>query len=218
MTNAASSGCSKMASANAEYDYLFKVLLVGDAGVGKSCLVRRFSEDAFSDAYKVTVGVDFKIKTVELERKTIKLQLWDTAGEERFYSITSCFYRGAHGIIVVYDVTKQKSFDNVKTWFREVERNASQHVCKLLVGNKNDLTADKVVDYNEAKTFAEQLGIPFLETSAKNAVNVEQAFITLASDIKSRVARLIDGKNSEGATGTIKPGVSVEPYSFGCCY
>uniref|UniRef100_A0A1E1XIC3 Putative rab subfamily protein of small gtpase n=1 Tax=Amblyomma aureolatum TaxID=187763 RepID=A0A1E1XIC3_9ACAR len=207
-----------MASANAEYDYLFKIVLIGDAGVGKSCLVRRFAEDTFTDGYKLTVGVDFKIKTIELQGKTIKLQIWDTAGEERFYSITSCFYRGAHGIIVVYDVTNQKSFESVKKWFHEVDRNASEHVSKLLVGNKNDLEKDRVVEYNTAKKLAEHLDIAFLETSAKNAVNVEQAFVKMATDIKNRVGPMIDSENSQGGGGNINPGVSVEPYGFGCCY
>ncbi|XP_077522171.1 ras-related protein Rab-1A-like isoform X2 [Amblyomma americanum] len=207
-----------MASAYAQYDYLFKIVLIGDAGVGKSCLVRRFAEDTFIEGYKLTVGVDFKIKTIKLHGKTIKLQIWDTAGEERFYSITSCFYRGAHGIIVVYDVTNQKSFESVHKWFSEVDRNASVHVSKLLVGSKNDLTSDKVVNYNTAKKLADQMGIAFLETSSKDAVNVQQAFLSLASDIQSRVVRLMGDGNSQSDSGTINPGVSVEPYSFGCCY
>merc|ERR1712007_309513 len=116
--------------------------------------------------------------------KTIKLQLWDTAGQERFRTITSSYYRGAHGIIVVYDVTDQESFNNVKQWLNEIDRYANESVNKLLVGNKSDLTEKKVVDYQTAKAFADELGIPFLETSAKNATNVEQAFMTMAAQIK----------------------------------
>ncbi|XP_021285725.1 GTP-binding protein YPTM2-like isoform X2 [Herrania umbratica] len=134
-----------------EYDYLFKLLLIGDSGVGKSCLLLRFADDSYLDSYISTIGVDFKIRTVEQDGKTIKLQIWDTAGQERFRTITSSYYRGAHGIIIVYDVTDQESFNNVKQWLSEIDRYASENVNKLLVGNKCDLTANKVVSYETAK-------------------------------------------------------------------
>ncbi|KAF8388858.1 hypothetical protein HHK36_025538 [Tetracentron sinense] len=172
---------------NPEYDYLFKLLLIGDSGVGKSCLLLRFADDSYLDSYISTIGVDFKIRTVEQDGKTMKLQIWDTAGQERFRTITSSYYRGAHGIIVVYDVTDQESFNNVKQWLSEIDRYASENVNKLLVGNKCDLTSNKVVSYETAKAFADEIGIPFLETSAKNATNVEQAFMTMAAEIKNRL-------------------------------
>ncbi|KAK1274673.1 Ras-related protein RABD1 [Acorus gramineus] len=179
-------------------DYLFKLLLIGDSSVGKSCLLLRFSvevpplhqwprgpvDDSYVDSYISTIGVDFKIRTVELDGKTIKLQIWDTAGQERFRTITSSYYRGAHGIIIVYDVTEMESFNNVKQWLSEIDRYANDSVCKLLVGNKCDLVENKVVDTEKAKAFADELGIPFLETSAKDAINVEQAFLTMAGEIK----------------------------------
>ena len=112
----------------------------------------------------------------------------DTAGQERFRTITSSYYRGAHGIIVVYDVTDQVSFNNVKQWLQEIDRYACESVIKLLVGNKCDLVSQKAVDYTTAKEFAESLGVPFLETSAKNSTNVEEAFITMAREIKQRMA------------------------------
>ena len=116
----------------------------------------------------------------------MKLQIWDTAGQERFRTITSSYYRGAHGIIVVYDVTDAESFNNVKQWLSEIDRYANENVNKLLVGNKSDLTSKRAVDYETAKAFADEIGIPFLETSAKNATNVEQAFMTMAAEIKKR--------------------------------
>lgn len=193
----------------AEYDYLFKLLLIGDSGVGKSCLLLRFADDTYTESYISTIGVDFKIRTIELEGKTVKLQIvraflrfqyirvcssltiadraqWDTAGQERFRTITSSYYRGAHGIIVVYDVTDMDTFSNVKQWLQEIDRYATEGVNKLLVGNKSDLTSKKVVEYSVAKEFADSIGVSMLETSAKNATNVEQAFLTMAKEVKDR--------------------------------
>eukprot|EP00123_Amoebidium_parasiticum_P011708 comp20863_c0_seq4/m.27643 comp20863_c0_seq4/g.27643 ORF comp20863_c0_seq4/g.27643 comp20863_c0_seq4/m.27643 type:complete len:202 (-) comp20863_c0_seq4:355-960(-) len=200
---------------NPEYDYLFKLLLIGDSGVGKSCLLLRFADDTYTESYISTIGVDFKIRTIELDGKTIKLQIWDTAGQERFRTITSSYYRGAHGIIVVYDVTDMDSFNNVKQWLQEIDRYASENVNKLLVGNKSDLTTKKVVDYTQAKEFADQLGIPFLETSAKNATNVEQAFMTMAAEIKNRMgAPSVQNKDAKVSLG---PSQAVKPQDGGCC-
>jgi len=170
---------------NQEYDYLFKLLLIGDSGTGKSCLLNRFADDTYTESYISTIGVDFKIRTIELDGKTIKLQIWDTAGQERFRTITSSYYRGAHGIIIVYDITNQESFNNVIQWLQEIDRHAPANVNKLLVGNKNDLMKKKMVDYTTAKEFADSKGISFLETSAKNSINVEQIFVTITSEIKS---------------------------------
>ncbi|KAF3670420.1 hypothetical protein FXO37_08549 [Capsicum annuum] len=164
-------------------DYLFKLLLIGDSGVGKSCLLLRFADDSYLESYISTIGVDF----------------WDTAGQERFRTITSSYYRGAHGIIVVYDVTDQESFNNVKQWLSEIDRYASDNVNKLLVGNKCDLTAQKVVSTETAQAFADEIGIPFMETSAKNATNVEQAFMAMAASIKNRSADNLSTKRAAAA-------------------
>uniref|UniRef100_A0AC11CEA7 RAB1B, member RAS oncogene family n=1 Tax=Ovis aries TaxID=9940 RepID=A0AC11CEA7_SHEEP len=196
-------------------DYLFKLLLIGDSGVGKSCLLLRFADDTYTESYISTIGVDFKIRTIELDGKTIKLQIWDTAGQERFRTITSSYYRGAHGIIVVYDVTDQESYANVKQWLQEIDRYASENVNKLLVGNKSDLTTKKVVDNTTAKEFADSLGIPFLETSAKNATNVEQAFMTMAAEIKKRMG---PGAASGGERPNLKiDSTPVKQAGGGCC-
>lgn len=173
-----------------DYDYLFKLVLIGDSGVGKSCLLLRFADDAFTESYISTIGVDFRFRTVKIDNKTVKLQIWDTAGQERFRTITSAYYRGADGIIMIYDVTSQESFEHVNDWLKEVNRYASEGTCKLLVGNKSDRVPDKVVSSETAKEFADELGIPCLETSAKSAKNVDEAFLTLAGElIKLRMAR-----------------------------
>ncbi|CAG9789083.1 unnamed protein product [Diatraea saccharalis] len=202
---------------NPEYDYLFKLLLIGDSGVGKSCLLLRFADDTYTESYISTIGVDFKIRTVELDGKTIKLQIWDTAGQERFRTITSSYYRGAHGIIIVYDCTDQDSFSNVKQWLEEIDRYACDNVNKLLVGNKCDLTTKKVVDYTTANQYAEQLGIPFLETSAKNSTNVEQAFMTMAAEIKARVGPPTGGAAPAGASVKIDQGRPIDTGKSSCC-
>ncbi|WFD00041.1 ras GTPase [Malassezia yamatoensis] len=188
-----------MTGLSPDYDYLFKLLLIGDSGVGKSCLLLRFADDTYTESYISTIGVDFKIRTIELEGKTVKLQIWDTAGQERFRTITSSYYRGAHGIIVVYDVTDETTFTNVKQWLQEIERYACEGVNKLLVGNKADLTSSKQVEYESAKQFADQLNIPFLETSAKDATNVEQAFLTMAKQIKQRMGASAMQNNAQGS-------------------
>lgn len=168
---------------HADFDYMFKLLLIGDSGVGKSCLLLRFADGAFTENFISTIGVDFKIKTMEVERKKVKLQIWDTAGQERFQTITTSYYRGAHGLIICYDVTNEKSFENIKKWLDDVERNASSNVVKLLVGNKIDLVDKRKVDYATAQALADKLNIPYLETSAKDSTNVEKAFTRLTSSI-----------------------------------
>eukprot|EP01106_Pelomyxa_sp_JSP_P013041 TRINITY_DN3762_c0_g1_i1.p1 TRINITY_DN3762_c0_g1~~TRINITY_DN3762_c0_g1_i1.p1 ORF type:complete len:212 (+),score=65.86 TRINITY_DN3762_c0_g1_i1:1020-1655(+) len=185
---------------SSDYDYLFKLLLIGDSGVGKSCLLLRFADDMYTESYISTIGVDFKIRTIELEGKTVKLQIWDTAGQERFRTITSSYYRGAHGIIVVYDITDTVSFDNVKHWLQEIDRYACENVNKLLVGNKSDLAGKRAVEYSTAKEYADSIGISFLETSAKNSTNVENAFIKMATEIKNRMPRPTNGPGG-GASG-----------------
>jgi len=170
-----------------DYDYLFKLVLIGDSGVGKSCLLLRFADDNFTDSYISTIGVDFRFRTINIENKTVKLQIWDTAGQERFRTITSAYYRGADGIIMVYDVTSSESFDHVEEWLSEVDRYANENTSKLLVGNKADLIEEKQVPEDTAQRFAEKLSIPFLETSAKTATNVDAAFLTMAKElIKTR--------------------------------
>ncbi|CAH1733167.1 unnamed protein product [Macrosiphum euphorbiae] len=177
------------------YDYLFKLLLIGDSGVGKTCVLFRFSEDAFNTTFISTIGIDFKIRTIEMDGKKIKLQIWDTAGQERFRTITTAYYRGAMGIMLVYDVTNEKSFDNIKNWIRNIEENASADVEKMLLGNKCELNSGRQVSKERGEQLAVEYGIKFMETSAKASVNVEEAFHTLARDIKTKTEKKLEASN-----------------------
>ncbi|XP_052829479.1 ras-related protein Rab-35 isoform X1 [Octopus bimaculoides] len=156
-----------------EYDHLFKLLIIGDSSVGKSCLLLRFAENTFSPSYITTIGVDFKIRTVECNGEKVKLQIWDTAGQERFRTITSTYYRGTHGVIIVYDVTSGESFANVKRWLHEIDQNCDL-VSRILVGNKCDDEEKRVVLTEDAQRFANQMGILLFEASAKEDINVEE--------------------------------------------
>ncbi|KAM7134809.1 ras-related protein Rab-8A isoform 1-T1 [Macrochelys suwanniensis] len=169
------------------YDYLFKLLLIGDSGVGKTCALFRFSEDAFNATFISTIGIDFKIRTIELDGKRIKLQIWDTAGQERFRTITTAYYRGAMGIMLVYDITNEKSFENIRNWVRNIEEHASPDVEKMILGNKCDVNDKRQVSREQGEKLAIGFGIKFMETSAKANINIENAFFTLARDIKAKM-------------------------------
>ena len=168
---------------NQEYDMLFKVLLVGNSGVGKSSLFLRFVDEIWEDSFVPTIGVDFKIKTLLIEEKKIKLQIWDTAGEERFRTIISSYYKGAHGILLIFDLSDTESFDSLNNWLIEIERNANKNVIKILIGNKCDLEDKRKISFIQAKEFADVNGMKYIETSAKNDINVIQAFGTLGNEL-----------------------------------
>ncbi|ESN99910.1 hypothetical protein HELRODRAFT_185778 [Helobdella robusta] len=204
---------------NPEYDYLFKLLLIGDSAVGKSCLLLRFADDTYTESYISTIGVDFKIKTLQLDGKNIKLQIWDTAGQERFRTITSSYYRGAHGIIIVYDITDKDSFENIKQWLGEIDRYASENVNKLLVGNKCDLVERRIVTQEQAKLFASEQHLDFLETSAKDATNVEEAFKKMATNIKQRIDSTATSAAGPGGASNVRITDSrpVKTESSSCC-
>jgi len=214
----ASNGNNAASSKNAAYDYLIKLLLIGDSGVGKSCLLLRFSDDSFTPSFITTIGIDFKIRTIELEGKRIKLQIWDTAGQERFRTITTAYYRGAMGILLVYDVTDDKSFANIRNWIRNIEQHASENVNKILIGNKCDLVDKKVIDTARGKALADEYGIKFMETSAKNSINVDDAFTTLARDIKKRLIDTAEQQQPQDPnTIKVKNGNNPKPTRRKCC-
>ena len=133
---------SRTASRAAKYDYLIKLLLIGDSGVGKSCLLLRYSDDSFTSSFITTIGIDFKIKSILIGDSKVKLQIWDTAGQERFRTITTAYYRGAMGILLVYDVSDENSFTNVRNWMRQIDQNAAENVNRILIGNKADVDAE----------------------------------------------------------------------------
>ena len=158
-------------------DYVFKIIIVGDAGVGKSCLLRRFADQSFTDNYINTIGVDFKVRTLEIYGKTVKLNIWDSAGQERFRTIVNTYYRGAHGIIVVYDTTDRDSFEHLPDWLKDVSELAEPNSKKLLVGTKVDMDGScRHVSKEAVISFSTAIDVPFIETSAKTGQNVEQAF------------------------------------------
>ena len=165
------------------YEFIFKVLLLGNSNVGKSSLFLRFVDDIWNDTFVPTIGVDFKIKTLEIDDKKIKMQIWDTAGQERFKNIIASYYRGAHGILLIYDITDKDSFKNLQNWLIEIEKNANKNVLKVLIGNKSDLEEKRVITINEGKEFADTYGLKFIETSAKKNRNVNEAFETLGREI-----------------------------------
>ncbi|GLT89842.1 hypothetical protein SLE2022_078060 [Rubroshorea leprosula] len=171
------------------FDYLTKLLLIGDSGVGKTCLTLRFSGEPFQTSFLSTIGIDYKTKIIELDGKRIKLQIWDTAGQERFLSLTRNYYAGARGILLVYDVTDESSFNNIRQWMEDIEVNGPDDVNKILVGNKADKDESKrAVSTSRGQALADEYGIKFFETSAKTNFNVEQVFFSIARDIKQRLA------------------------------
>ena len=195
-----------------KYDHLFKLLIIGESGVGKTCLLLRFTDDSFTANHLTTIGIDFKIKIINLENKLIKLQIWDTAGQERFRTITKTYYKGAHGIILTYDVTDINSFKNIRNWIKQIEQNAQNNVCKVLVGNKCD-KSDRVVSFEEGKKLAQDYGMEFFETSAKSNINVSETFTFLTKEIL---------KNTEGGSTTTGGGSQLTAKDqgkkkAGCC-
>ena len=181
--------------ADEQYDFIFKVLLLGNSDVGKSSILIRYVDESWNDAFVPTIGVDFKIKSMEVEQKIVKMQIWDTAGQERFRNVISSYFRGAHGLFLIYDITNRDSFKNLESWLIEIEKNASENVLKVLVGNKNDLEQDRVISYEEGKNFANRNGMEFIETSAKINTNVSEAFEMLGKlMIKNEAQQPFDEK------------------------
>ena len=198
-----------MAAGAKNYGLQIKLMMIGDQAVGKTALLVRYADDDFNEVLLPTIGIDFKIKTIELGGKRVKLQIWDTAGQERFRTITQAYYRGAMGILLIYDVTNTKSWSNVRNWVRNIEGNAPQTVNKILVGNKCDLTSLRQVSTQQGEQLAREYDMKFFETSARSNVNVKETFLTLANDVVERLEA--SGGSFDPPSGTAS--VRIEPAS-----
>jgi len=161
---------------NIDPDYLFKIMLIGNSGTGKTSLLFRFCDDTYSDTYISTIGVDFKIKTLEIDNKIIKLQIWDTAGQERFKTIISSYYRGAHGIIIFFDLSDKKSFDDVESWMIERNKYCNRNICTLLVGTKSDIKNNDDFNINVINELCNKYDTSYIETSSKLNININNVF------------------------------------------
>jgi small GTP-binding protein len=183
-----------------EYDYLFKVVLIGDSGVGKSNLLSRFTRNEFNLESKSTIGVEFATRSIVVDGKRIKAQIWDTAGQERYRAITSAYYRGAVGALLVYDIAKHLTYENVERWLRELRDHADDNIVIMLVGNKSDLRHLRAVPMDEAKAFAEKNSLAFIETSALDSTNVDAAFQHILTAIYKIVSRKLVADHADADT------------------
>ncbi|KAH0661247.1 hypothetical protein KY284_026178 [Solanum tuberosum] len=207
-----------------EYDYLFKIVLIGDSGVGKSNILSRFTRNEFCLESKSTIGVEFATRTLQVEGKTVKAQIWDTAGQERYRAITSAYYRGAVGALLVYDITKGQTFDNVQRWLRELRDHADSNIVIMMAGNKSDLSHLRAVSEQDGQNLAEKEGLSFLETSALEAVNVDKAFQTILTEIYHIISKKALAAQAAATTTTL-PGQGTtinvndtsENVKRGCC-
>ncbi|EYU40652.1 hypothetical protein ABFS82_14G057300 [Erythranthe guttata] len=184
-------------------DYLFKIVVIGDSAVGKSNLLSRFARDEFDHNSKATIGVEFQTQVLELDGKEVKAQVWDTAGQERFRAVTSAYYRGAVGALVVYDITRITTFESIKRWLDELNTHCDTAVAKMLVGNKSDLEHIRQVSVEEAKTLAEEEGLFFIETSALDSTNVNKSFEIVIREIYNKVSRKVLNSDSYKAELTV---------------
>ncbi|CAL1545133.1 unnamed protein product [Lymnaea stagnalis] len=186
-SNHKQSGNSAVGHVGDTYDLSCKVMLIGDSGVGKTCLLVRFKDGTFlSGSFISTIGIDFRHKVIDVDGTKVKLQIWDTAGQERFRSITKAYYRDANALLLLYDVTNRSSFDNVRAWLGDIRDYSQDGVVVMLLGNKCDSTSERQVRKEDGERLSKEFGVPFMETSAKTGVNVELAFIAIGRDLKMK--------------------------------
>lgn len=193
---------------NQKLDYVFKMVLIGDSAVGKSQLLARFARNEFSVDSKATIGVEFQTKTLSIDNKTVKAQIWDTAGQERYRAVTSAYYRGAVGAMLVYDMSKRQSFDHISKWLEELRVHADKNIVVMLIGNKSDLGSLRAVPTEDAQEFAQRENLFFMETSALEATNVETAFFTVLTEIYQIISKKTltanDENDPDGTAGLLK--------------
>ena len=178
-------------------DFVAKLLIIGDQRVGKSCILTRFTENFYTPHSIMTVGIDYKTKKMKVDGTELKLQIWDTAGQEKYRSITQNFYKNAMGVIIVFDLTDEGSFENVRNWIRQIKNHAGENVCKLLVGNKCDIM-DNLVDKSKISEFVKDTEIEYFETSAKSNTNINEAFYAIAKEIKDKYMKGTSELDSSG--------------------
>ncbi|XP_005310208.1 ras-related protein Rab-3D [Trachemys scripta elegans] len=179
-------------AADQNFDYMFKLLIIGNSSVGKTSFLFRYADDSFTSAFVSTVGIDFKVKTVYRNEKRVKLQIWDTAGQERYRTITTAYYRGAMGFLLMYDIANQDSFNAVQDWATQIKTYSWDNAQVILVGNKCDLEDDRVVATEDGKRLADELGFEFFEASAKDNINVKQVFERLVDIICEKMNESLD--------------------------
>ncbi|TRY83055.1 hypothetical protein DNTS_004466 [Danionella cerebrum] len=182
--------------ADQNFDYMFKLLIIGNSSVGKTSFLFRYADDSFTSAFVSTVGIDFKVKTVYRNEKRVKLQIWDTAGQERYRTITTAYYRGAMGFLLMYDITNQDSFYAVQDWATQIKTYSWDNAQVILVGNKCDLEDDRLVAREDGQRLANELGFQFFEASAKDNINVKQVFERLVDIICDKMNETLDGDSS----------------------
>ena len=206
-------------SSEVKEDYKLKVVVVGDSGVGKTNLIKRFITNTFSENSKATVGVEFISKSYKINNQVFKIEMWDTAGQERYKSITAAYYKGAKGALIVYDTTQRTSYENIDKWMVEIKDKASKDMKLMIVGNKTDLKDSRQVDTNEALQKAKDLEASLMETSAKDGSNVKEAFYDLLKEMYREIKKKIEIVENEAKGG--KDGIQLEtnekPEKKGCC-
>uniref|UniRef100_A0A0N4Z015 Ras-related protein Rab-3 n=1 Tax=Parastrongyloides trichosuri TaxID=131310 RepID=A0A0N4Z015_PARTI len=207
-TNAVASTGSNAPAAGGQgdnsFDYMFKLLIIGNSSVGKTSFLFRYCDDSFTSAFVSTVGIDFKVKQVVKGDKKVKLQIWDTAGQERYRTITTAYYRGAMGFILMYDITNEESFNSVQDWCTQIKTYSWENAQVVLVGNKCDMEMERVVSTERGRQLADQLGLEFFETSAKTSQNVKNVFDKLVEIICNKMAESLDKNPSQNAEKGIK--------------
>eukprot|EP00128_Syssomonas_multiformis_P018466 Colp12_sorted_trinity150504_noHs@1113 len=207
----------------AGYAYLMKYIIIGDTGVGKSCLLLQFTDKRFQPVHDLTIGVEFGARMIDIDNKKIKLQIWDTAGQESFRSITRSYYRGAAGALLVYDITRRETFNHLTTWLEDARQHSNSNMVIMLIGNKSDLDARRAVSKEEGEQFARDHGLIFMETSARTAANVEEAFINTAKQIYDKIQQGIFDISNEsngiklGPQGASSPSAGTPAASAGGC-
>uniref|UniRef100_A0AAY4AJP5 Ras-related protein Rab-3 n=3 Tax=Denticeps clupeoides TaxID=299321 RepID=A0AAY4AJP5_9TELE len=211
MASATDSRYGQKESADQNFDYMFKILIIGNSSVGKTSFLFRYADDSFTPAFVSTVGIDFKVKTIYRNDKRIKLQIWDTAGQERYRTITTAYYRGAMGFILMYDITNEESFNAVQDWSTQIKTYSWDNAQVLLVGNKCDMEDERVVAGERGRQLADQLGFEYFEASAKDNINVKQTFERLVDIICEKMSESLDAADGSVPGGKQGPQLTEQP-------